>query len=158
MSEKTLIQAWINSTEKDLVANYNRLGLKASGNWPSTLRSEIKERTGGFTVTMYGANYTGVMESGRKPNSKQDPESLRAWVGWAGSTFLKKWVQDKGLSVSPFAVAWKIARQGIQVPNRFNAGGLVSDVITKERIDAMLKELSLYMIGDIRSDVIKQFK
>ena len=158
MSEKTLIQAWISSTEKDLVANYNRLGLKASGNWPNTLRSEIKERTGGFTVTMYGANYTGVMESGRKQNPKQDPESLRAWVGWAGSTFLKKWVQDKGLSVSPFAVAWKIARQGIQVPNRFNAGGLVSDVITKERIDAMLKELSLYMIGDIRSDVIKQFK
>lgn len=158
MSEKTLIQAWINSTEKDLVANYNRLGLKASGNWPSTLRSEIKEHTGGFTVTMYGANYTGVMESGRKPNPKQDPESLRAWVGWAGSTFLKKWVQDKGLSVSPFAVAWKIARQGIKVPNPHNAGGIVSDVITKERIDTMLRDLSLYMIGNIRSDVIKTLK
>ena len=158
MSEKSLIQAWIKDTETSLIANYNRMGLKASGNWPSTLRSEITERTGGFRVTMLGAAYTGVMESGRKPNPNQNAESLKAWVGWAGSTFLKKWVQDKGINANPYAVAWKIARQGITVPNRFNAGGVVSDVITRERIGELVRDMTLFMIGNIKSDVIKNLK
>lgn len=158
MSEKSLIQAWVTETEKRLVNRYYALGLNASGNWPNTLRSEIKEKSGGFNVTMYGAAYTGIMENGRKPNPNQSPDSLRAWVGWAGSTFLDKWVKDKGINANPFAIAWKIAREGITVPNRFNKGGLVSEVITSERIQELLKDISGFMIGKIRSDVIKELK
>jgi len=158
MSEKSLIQAWATAAEKDLIAKYRALGLKASGNWEQNLRDEIKERSGGYTVTIFAPKYTGVMESGRKPNSNQSPESLRAWVGYAGSTFLKKWVQDKGINASPFAVAWKIAREGVKVPNKFNPGGFVASVITKERIGELTKDISLFMISRIRSDVIIEFK
>ena len=93
------------------------------------------------------------METGRKPNINQ--ENIRAWVGWSGSTILKEWVKRKSISANPFAVAYKIAREGITVPNKYNKGNLVSDVITKERINKLLKNINNAIITNLKSDVIK---
>lgn len=158
MTLRDSIQQWLNDAEADLKANYNRLGLRASGNWEQELETKLEETGTGFNTKILGSAYTGVMESGRKPNTNQNQESLKAWVGWAGSTFLADWVQRKGITANPYAVAWKIAREGVTVPNRFNSGGLVSDVITRERIDRMIKSISLVMIENVRSDVLKQIK
>ena len=152
------IKDWLNDVKKDLIVNYDRIGLRASGNWVNELEDRITETSKGYNATLLGARYTGVLETGRKPNTKQDKDSLRAWVGWAGSTILKDWVQRKGTSVNPFAAAYKIAREGIKVPNQYNTGGLVSDVITDSRIQKLTEGVSNVLIGEIKSDVIKQFK
>ncbi|MCK9281338.1 MAG: hypothetical protein M0P71_12005 [Melioribacteraceae bacterium] len=158
MTLRDHIDNWLTEAKTDLAANYNKLGLRASGQWERDLETNIEERPTGYTAEILGSAYTGVLESGRKPNTNKNPESIRAWVGWAGSTFLKEWVQRKGIQANPFAVAWKIARKGITVPNRFNAGGLVSDVITEERIQKLLEGISLVMITEVRSDVLKTLK
>jgi hypothetical protein len=156
MTVSDKINEWLSQSKKDLVANYDKMGLRNTGAWEKALESDLVVSGGNYKATILGASYTGALENGRKPNSNQ--ANLKAWVGWAGSTFLKDWVKRKGLNISPFAIAWKIGREGITVPNRFNAGGLVSNVITKDSIEKLIKEVGMVMLGDLKSDVIKQFK
>lgn len=151
---KQLVEDWDKGVKSDLVANYIRLGLKASGEWEQELESRISVTADNINIKYLGAPYTEQLERGRRPNKNQSPSKLRAWVGWAGSTFLKDWVRNKGLDINPFAVAYKIAREGIKVPNPNNAGGLVSDVINESRIQNLIDELKIFVIEDIKSDVL----
>ena len=77
---------------------------------------------------------------------------------WAGSTFLKKWVADKGLDISPFAVAYKIAREGIRVPNQHNDGALISSVINDNSIERLLSDMGIYVITDIKTEIQKTWQ
>lgn len=156
MTDAEKIIKWLDETKADLISNYDRLGLRASGNWANDLETGFIQNKTGYKIFIKGSQYTGVLEYGRKPNSNQ--ENLRSFVGWAGNTWLKDWVQKKGLNISPFAIAYKIGREGIQVPNKFNKGGLVNDVLTKERIDKLVNELGMVYIESIKSDLLKQYK
>ena len=147
------IQEWLNEAKGDLEKEYLTRGHKASGNWATQLEDRITETNTGYRAEILGAPYTGIMETGRKPNINQG--NIRAWVGWAGSTILKEWVKRKSISANPFAVAYKIAREGITVANKYNKGNLVSDVITKERINKLLKNINEAIITNLKSDVIK---
>ena len=158
MTDKQIINGWLNDVQSDLVANYHRLGLRASGKWEESLESFVDPTQEGFSVGIKGQRYTGGLENGRKPNSNKSKEALKKWVGWAGSTVLKDWVQDKGLNINPYAVAWKIARSGWQVPNKHNEGGLVSDVVTTDRISQLNRELVFNEVSELRSDLIRDLK
>jgi len=156
MTIKEKIDNWLNESKTDLIKNYDRLGLRASGQWANDLETKQSATGNGYKITISGSKYSGVLESGRKPNTNQS--GLKAWVGWAGSTFLKDWVKRKGINASPYAIAWKIAREGIKVPNQYNAGGLVTDVMTKGRFNKLMKDIGMIILTDVKSDVIKQFK
>lgn len=158
MSISNIIENWQKGIKDDLTKNYIRLGLKASGNWPNELEEYQQLSASNIVVGMLGASYTEQLENGREPNRNQTKEALKAWVGWAGSTFLAKWVKDKGVDISPYAVAWKIAREGWKVPNRFNAGGLVSDVVNSEKFEELNRSLTLFYVDNIKSDFLKEFK
>jgi hypothetical protein len=153
MSVQTRIEAALVDLQRDLVLNYDKLGLRASGKWANELENFYNETGTGYRFGILGAQYTDVLQNGRRKNTKQTKESLRAWVGWAGSTFLKDWVEQKGIQVSPFAVAWKIAREGVKVPNAFNSGGLVSDVINDEAIEKFAEIIRFSIIESVSSDV-----
>jgi len=152
------VEKWSDGTIDLLKQNYNKLGLKASGKWANDLESQNKISTTNINIKILGSNYTYYLENGRLPNKNQDKTALQKWVGWAGSTFLKDWITQKGINANPFAVAWKIARKGIKVPNANNTGGLVSDVITKQRIQILLDDLKAFYVSDLKSDIIKQLK
>lgn len=155
MTTRETIEQWTSETAMDLISNYTKLGLKASGRWGRDLETKIEESGTKYKITFLGSHYTQQLVSGRQPNKNQSPNSIKAWVGWAGSTFLADWVRDKGLNISPFAVANKIARKGITVPNKFNTGTILSDVFTDSRIDNLLRRLNLMVVDDIRTDIKK---
>jgi len=113
---------------------YDRSKRKASGEWAESVRSEVD----GLTIRLFAAEYTGAFVNGRVANKDQSPEGLRGFVGWAGSTFLKDWVRNKGINISPYAIAWKIARDGIKVPNADNDGQFLNEII--EEIKPDIKE------------------
>lgn len=152
---KELVEDWTRKIEAGLINNYNRLGLNASGDWGREVESVSKVSQTTINIKFLGAPYTGVLTEGRKPNKNQDPSVLHKWVGWAGSTILKDWVNQKGISANPFAVAYKIAREGIKVPNPNNPGTLISDVINEKTIQDLIDSLRIFVIDDIKSDVIK---
>lgn len=153
-----IVNNWTTGVEQELIQNYNKLGLRASGAWASSISNEQKTTQTNINVKIFGNDYTQYLENGRGKNKNQSPEGLRKWVGWAGSTFLKDWVKAKGKNISPFAIAYKIAREGIKVPNANNKGGLVTDVITDQKIKQLYKEVGGVLINEIKSDIINDFK
>lgn len=153
MSVQTKIEAALVNLQRELVLNYDKLGLRASGKWANELENFYNDTDTGYRFGILGASYSDIMENGRRPNKKQDKESLRKWVGWAGSTFIKDWLDDKNIAANSFAVAWKIARTGIEVPNRYNKGNLVSDVINNEEIEKISDIVKFDVIENITSEV-----
>lgn len=166
MTNEEIINNWLEDSRTDLIENYKRLGLKASGKWAESLESFIEQNGKQKTIGISGQHYTFYIQNYRGKNKKQSDEDVRKWVGWAasegleskGGSFISNWVKDKGLIINPFAVAYKIARKGWVVPNRFNAGGLVSDVITKDRISQLNVDLTQNAITEFKSTIIKEFK
>ena len=149
-----ILNDWSERTKQELIGKYRSMGLKASGAFENGLTTDTTEsRTQIWTVP-----HTWYMVNGRGKNSSQDKEAVRKWVGWAGSTFLKKWVEDKGLDISPFAVAYKIAREGIRVPNQHNEGTLISSVINDNSISGLLSQMGIYIIKDIKTDIQKTWQ
>ena len=147
-----ILGVWAEKRRVELIGKYHSMGLKASGNFEK--RTEIRNPND-YIVQIWAPDYTYFLVNGRQPNKNQDPQSLKKWVGWAGSTFLKDWVESKGINVSPFAVAYKIARKGIPVPNAHNAGDLVSSVFTQYKIDELKDEIGQNYIIDLKSEIIK---
>ncbi len=148
-----MINTWANNRIDDFRTNYERMGLKASGNWGRELDFIKDETNVKLNIKFYAPAYTEQLVKGRKPNKSQDKEGLKAWVGWAGSTFLKKWVDDKGLNINPFAVAWKIAREGWQVPNSNNSGKLLDDVLSFSKVSELAKLIGSNIEQDLRIEI-----
>ena len=149
-----ILNEWAERTKQELIDKYNSMGLKASGAFEDGLSTETDESS----TKIWTVPHTWFMVEGRGSNSSQDKDKVKKWVGWAGSTFLKKWVSDKGLDISPFAVAWKIAREGIKVPNQYNDGTLISSVINDNSIERLLSEMGIFTIKEIKSEIIKTWQ
>jgi len=147
------IEEWSEERRLQLITNYNQLGLRASGNWALSLNPIIQKEVFKVRVKMQAAGYSQQMIVGRKSNANQDDEAIKKWVGWAGSTFLKQWVKDKGLSISPFAVAYSIARNGIKVPNQHNTGELMEGVITNETVGELIEIVGGRLLADLQTDI-----
>ena len=149
-----ILNEWAERTKQELIDNYKSMGLKASGSFEDGLSTETDESS----TKIWTVPHTWFMVEGRGRNSSQDKDKVKKWVGWAGSTFLKKWVDDKGLDISPFAVAYKIAREGIRVPNQYNDGTLISSVINDNSIERLLSDMGIYTIKEIKSEIIKTWR
>lgn len=159
MNVKETIQSWQKEIIQYLEKNYLRLKLKASGNWTKQLESFYSEEKNRYDFGILGEKYTSFIEYGRLANLNQTPSAIRKWVGWAGSTFIKQWTKDKGIpEIASYAIAYKIARQGWKVPNRFNAGGLVSDVITEKRIDTLVDNVFGAKLLEVKTELINTLK
>lgn len=123
-----------------LIPKFRELGMRASGEWEENVHARGNE--------IWGRSYTEYLAEGRPPNKDQDPEAMHKWVGWAGSTFLEDWVQNKGLSINPYAVAYKIAREGTNwYPN---GSDLLKVLESKEVIDYINSRLSILVIRDVK--------
>jgi len=159
MTTEKIISDWLSDIQIDLVKNYNRLGLRASGNWEKQLEPFQKQTNDSFSIGILGAQYTGALENGRKPTTGNEGNPTLKEV-------IRIWIDDKGIipkdNISKDSLAFLIARKihedGIKVPNRYNAGGLVSDVVTKKSIEDLNRELSLFYVNDFKSTIIKDLK
>lgn len=153
-----IVKDWVKGKERALIKNYDEKGLRSSGNWANDLESVFSVSKTQINVKFLGSYYSEWLEEpGRAPNKNQDPVALRAFVGWAGSTWLKDWVERKGIGANPYAIAWKIAREGVPVPNENNPGGLISDILNLEAVQELAKLVGDYYINEIRTD-LKQIR
>lgn len=92
-----------------LIPKFKELNMNASGKWIASLETERRAPNVGV---IRGIDYSYYLVNGRGANQDQSPEGLRAWAVWAGNTFIKDWVQAKGLTANPIAVAMSIAKKG----------------------------------------------
>ena len=131
-----ILRVWLEEQKTGIIANYNAKGRRASGRFERETYVQMDTNKG----AIMSPRYAGVMLFGRRANTNQDPKAIRSWVIWAGSTFLKDWVQNKGVSRNPFAVAYKIASDGIEEPTPPN--GMVTEVVNADAIKDLGKRLA----------------
>ncbi len=159
MTIKEKIDVWLDDARKDLVKNYNQMGLRAFGQWERELEGQSKIEQDKYHAIMLGMDYTYYLEHGRGQSRKKGSGNISL------KDAIRQWIDDKGITpdrISKDSLAYIIARkihtQGIRVPNQFNKGGLVANVITKQRIDDLIKGVSLIYIEDFKSTILKELK
>ena len=147
------IRQYYDQTIKDLIANYDKLGLRASGRYAKELKAVIVQSGTKISAKITGPAQSYFMEQGRGANREQTHQQVKNL-----GMILEQWVIDKGIDVNPYAAAHKIVHEGIAVPNRFNPGGVISDVIDDKWFEGLYELLKFDIVKDIRSDVLTQFK
>lgn len=130
-----------------LIPKFRELGMPASGEWEQNVHARSNE--------IWGRDYTEYLVLGRGPNQDQSPEALKRWVGWAGNTILKDWVQSKGLNINPFAVAYKIAREGTDY---YPQGTDLLEVLYSEEVTGYIaQEVGAYVVAHFQTEFKKEF-
>lgn len=133
------------SLAKDIVAKYDALGMRASGNFEKELVVEQTITDVLTSTILYGAKYTEQLVNGRLPGKYPPATRVGNKLRWLQ---LEKWIEDKGINTSGVAVstlAFLIARKLASVgSNYFQQGGtdLLSSVITPQRIQKILNRIT----------------
>jgi len=147
---QTVLDKAVNDGKSRLIAGYINTGRQASGKFVRDLEGEYKERVGGFTITYKGSKHAYWMDKGRQRNKNQDPEAIKKWVGWYGSSVLSEWVRNKNISANPYAVAYKIAREG------YSAKPFISEAISIDWVTEITKDVAGVFLARAAND-IRQF-
>jgi hypothetical protein len=151
-NEEAIYRKYMEQLKQKLIAKYDELGLRASGSYEESLEYEIQENK----LIMWGAHHSIYMENGRDTG----PDDYRKIA-----PFMLQWIETKDSLPNyfrenkhsmAFAIAHKVATEGINVPNQFNKGEVVSSVVNDflaNDIRNMLEELGEVWLPRIRSDV-----
>jgi hypothetical protein len=121
MNRKAIYTKYLERFKTDLITNYDKLGLRASGKFADSLEYKIQ----GNKLTMYGAYHSIIMEEGRSSGGFPPLKAIEEWIEvkkGLPAIFVEKKKQFA------FIIARKIAKEGIKVPNEHNAGKVISDV------------------------------
>ena len=152
-SPEVIYQKYLERLRLKFIAKYDELGLRASGKFEDSLEGVASKGS----MVMYGAFHSQYMENGRGTG----PADYRKLA-----PFIREWIEVKqGLPAifyekkesMAFAIAHKIASEGITVPNEHNAGKVISEVVNDflgKDIYEMLDELGDVWLSRIKADVI----
>ena len=134
-----ILQA-VKKIRDDIVANYYSMKLNASGNFDE--QTKVEDYPGG--VRIVAPAYIYQMEEGRRPGTMPPISAIRQWI--------KDKNANAGTDIpeeAAYAIAYVIKRDGIQVPNEHNAGGVASKIITPELIKRITVELNRIIRAEI---------
>ncbi|WP_379963990.1 hypothetical protein [Epilithonimonas sp. UC225_85] len=151
--KETIYRKYLLELVEKIKRRYHDSGLMASGEFEKQLEILIE----GDKLSILGAKHSVDMDQGKKP-------------GFVSSKDIYNWIMvKKGLPTVfykrpefyAFIIAKKITEHGIRVPNKFNKGRLISEVIDdflENDLKKMLAELGIKSIGRINSDLTQIFK
>lgn len=155
MTTKQIFQVEFDKLMKDIGAEYERLGMKASGEFKEELEVQVTSSTG----KLLGLPYAEQLDEGRKKTTGGgDGAVLRA---------IKKWIVDKGvvnnikgnISVSSlaFLITRKIHREGWKREG-FGGVNLISNIITDRRMQDIIDKIGNSLTLSFVSKLEKEFK
>jgi hypothetical protein len=143
-----VLQAELNILKDELIAEYDALGMRASGQWADSLEVQTSEMRG----TLLGLDYTRQLQFGRDAG-RFPPINL-----------IEKWIEDKGinytgitLSSLAFLIARKISREGWD-RNGFGGVDLIGRIVTPERIQRIIDKVGEVYLSGFVNEVITQLK
>lgn len=156
ISNAFIVESWLAKTRLALIDNYDRMGLRASGSYAESLEPYYNFKAGSLKVGMLAAQHSIYMEQGTGPQTDPSPEKAKKLY-----PAILQWIEDKGLGFDnqrAFRIALSIVYNGITVPNAYNSGDVVSSVVTRTRINELIRELGIARVEQTKSDVIQIFK
>lgn len=147
MSKEVLSQEF-ELLKQDLIEAYDRKGMRASGDWANSIETQIEENR----AILLGLEYSQQLETGRR-SGKQPPRQV-----------IEDWIVNKGIaqriqgqiSISSLAylIGRKIAREGWKREG-FGGVGLISEIITDERLQRILDEVGGARLIAYSSEIIQ---
>lgn len=157
-TNKDIAFDFVNDLVKDIIANYDAIGLRASGNFERKTIGYVEENKKSLRVWIESPKYVGAMQFGRKPTSvfEKSTPTLREQI--------RQWIDDKGIVPSnpktskdalAYLITRKIHEKGVTVPNKHNMGGVISKVITDERIDELYQLMQERTLQNITSEILE---
>lgn len=145
-----ILKEHLEDIKKDLVKKYDELGMRASGQWEQSLELNVT----GLKGVISGQPYTEQLVNGRPPGKFPPIAAIRQWILDKGINYLGK---ESNLNSLAFLIARKIAKEGTKY---FKQGGtdLVSSVITPERIQLILDDVSYFHVNYMVSEITGLFE
>lgn len=137
--------------KNELIREYDRLGMRASGSWADELEVVSTKNTG----KILGLSYSEQLEFGRKKGGRPPIEAIKKWIVDKG--IVSKIKGNISVSSLAFAIATKIGKQGWK---REKHGGLnlVSNVITPQRMQIVIDKIGVNEVFVFTERLKKQIK
>lgn len=136
----------VKGVRDEIVANYYRMKLNASGEFAE--KTQVVED--GKSIKIVAPSYVYQMEDGRRAGT-MPPVSV-----------IRKWIRDKNANAgtdipeeAAWAIAYAIKRDGIRVPNDYNAGGVASSILNPEMIKRVTVEINRIVAARILTILTK---
>jgi len=147
MTAEQVLAFEFESIKKDLIAEYDKRGMRASGEFARELEVVVETPS---NVKLLGAPHSLQLEDGRGPTSSG---AQRAEVPLIEK--IKQWIRDKGIisdikndengSTLAFLIARKIHREGWK-REKHGGVGLISAVVTDQRMQRIIDQVGPLLV------------
>ncbi len=132
-----------------LIPDFINSGHNASSEFVRSVAGDGHDNKGYIT----GNAYISFVINGRKPNKDQSPEALNHFMRWAGHYIFKQWVQEKGISANPYAVAYHVGKYGYEGDK-----DLLSILQSQQVNNYVYEQMGAYLTGRITNTVQQSIK
>lgn len=157
-----IIKDWTADLKRQILENYQSYGLKASGRFEKNLSEFYEQGKDNVRAGLTAPYYSYYLEYGRGKTSPTGPyqsgrklyEIIEEWINVKGITIK----QGSTIKQAAYAIAQKIHREGIKVPNQYNKGNFLSSVINQNSVNTLIKNLGTGIVKNITSEILKEFK
>lgn len=152
MTTQQILNIEFEKLRVELIAAYDKKGMRASGKFAEGLEVE----TDNNTAILTGDQHAEQLQYGRKKGKFPPIEAIKQWIHDKG--IVNKIKGDISVSSLAFLIARKISKQGWK---RQGYGGvnLIDEVITIKRIqniiDKVGNELTLTIVNRLEKEIIK---
>lgn len=150
MNFKPIVRKYAEIMVERLIKRYDELGLRASGEYDESLRIQITDES----MIIFGAAHAKFMEKGRAAGGMPPIPSILRWMDVKpGVSFPSDQKERRRIA---WAIATKIANQGIKVPNEHNKGKVISAVVEEMAplFSEMVREIQLLTSREISSEIL----
>lgn len=146
-----LAQAGKSAVEK-IQANLSSTGSNATSETSRSIHYSVENQGNKTILTIVAKPYFMVVETGRKPTPDKKPgremiENIGRWLAARGKEESMKW-----------AVAVKINKEGTELYKKGGRKDIVSNVITDDFIQTIMKEILQHFAEAVMSNVVKLHK
>ena len=129
----------------DIIKDYVRQGMKASGKFAQMVRETIEVSTTHLIGEILGPDYAEYMKRGRGPGKMPMVERIELWLQQKGIRALNRKITQRSLA---WAIAKNIAKKGTET---FQKGGsdFVENVFTAKRIEEVFDRVASALIDEL---------
>lgn len=159
-TDQQIAETFLNSIKDDIIANHIRIGQKASGETISKLRV----KTDIFGGQLFAPFYFGSLVTGRGATTgggtggggKTLREKIYDWLAFAKYGLAVG--DDKERTSLSWAIATIIHKRGTYLFRSGKNSGLLSDIITVQRLKSLSGKFATNKAIQFKSDIVKSFR
>ncbi len=141
---KDIIERVLSEVLPSLVDSYDRLGMRASGDWAEALEVKADDRVG----QIWGNDYTQYLTNGREPGGMPPVSALEKWVGD------KFGISGPEATSAAWAISKKIAKEGTTWYPQ--GSDLLEAVFTDEVVNSIIKEVGFQVSQQLAQELIRE--